>query len=121
MAKVNTHLLAFNAGEVSRIALARIDLARMRMAAECQVHWMPVARGAMMLRPGMQQLFETKSDAVGHMVDFVYAKDDTAMLHFTANVMRVAINDALISRVAVSTTVSDSNFAGGGTWSTAAT
>lgn len=121
MAKVNTHLLAFNAGEVSRIALARIDLARMRMSAECQVNWMPFALGAMMLRPGMQQLFETKSDAAGHMVDFVYAKDDTAMLHFTANVMRVAINDALISRVAVSTTVGDANFSGSGAWSTADT
>jgi hypothetical protein len=54
MGRTNASLLAFNRGEVAKLALARVDLERMRLSAETQVNWMPTVLGPMMLRPGTQ-------------------------------------------------------------------
>jgi len=121
LARTNAPLLALNRGEVSKIALARVDLERMRLSAECQLNWLPTVLGPMSLRPGLQYVGEVKGSNPGKLIPFVYSKFDTAQLELTANVMRVRVGDTLISRLAVSTAVSDANFAGGGTWSTAGT
>jgi hypothetical protein len=52
MAKPNVPLLAFNRGEIGKHALGRIDIDELRLAAQRQVNWMPLAVGPMMLRPG---------------------------------------------------------------------
>jgi hypothetical protein len=51
--KINAPLYSLNAGEVSKIAVGRVDVAKLRMAAECQVNWLPYIVGPMMLRPGL--------------------------------------------------------------------
>src|SRR6185437_8958689 len=121
MARENAPLYALNAGEVSKNTLARADVAKMRLAAQCQVNWMPWVVGPMMLRPGLLHVGEVLNDSPCRPLAFVYAKTDTALIELTANVARIWINEALLTRVAVGTTVSDPNFAGGGSWSTAAT
>ena len=119
MAKVNAPLLGLNAGEVSRIALSRVDLAKLRLAAQCQVNWQPFVVGAMMLRPGLEFVGQVKNDVACELLSFVYSKTDTAQIELTNATMRVRIADALVARTAVSTAISDPNFAGGGTWSLA--
>jgi hypothetical protein len=42
--KINAPLYSLNAGEVSKIAIGRVDIAKLRMAAECQVNWLPLRR-----------------------------------------------------------------------------
>ncbi|MES2671622.1 MAG: hypothetical protein V4673_14560 [Pseudomonadota bacterium] len=121
MGKTNAALLAMNRGEVSKIALARIDLERMRLSAECQLNWMPTVVGAMSLRPGLQYVGETRGSNPALLVPFVYSKFDTALLELTANVLRIRVNDVLLSRVSVATAISDPTFNGGGAWTTAAT
>lgn len=121
MGRINAPLLALNRGEVSKIALARVDVERLRLSAECQLNWLPTVIGSMMLRPGLQIVGETRGSQECELVPFVYSKFDTALLELTANVMRVRVNDVLVSRVAVSTPISDPNFAGGGTWTTSNT
>lgn len=121
MPKMDAPLLAFNRGEVSKVALARIDLEKMRLSAECQINLEPYVVGPAMLRRGLEYIGEVLSDAEAIAIDFVYGKSDTALLELTDSVLRVWISDALLTRPAVSTTISDPNFFGGGSWSTADT
>lgn len=119
MAKTNAHLLAFNRGEVSKIALARIDQAKLQLATEVQVNWMPFALGPAMLRPGLKFIGEIAGDNPCVLVDFIYSATDTSLLELTDSTLRVWINDALLSRLAVGTVVLDPNMSGSGShWDT---
>ena len=121
MAKTNAPLYALNQGEVSKMALARVDVAKMRFAAECQLNWLPWVIGPMMLRPGFIYVGEIYSDLAAKLIKFVFAKTDTASIETTPNLMRVRVDDALITRVAVLTAVGDASFAGTGSWATTGT
>lgn len=121
MARTNAALLAMNRGEVSKIALARVDVERMRLSAECQLNWLPTVVGSMGLRPGFQFVGEVRNDSPAILVPFVYSKFDTALLELSANTLRIWINDRLITRGTVNTQISDQNFSGIGTWTTTGT
>jgi hypothetical protein len=45
MPKFDAPPYALNRGEVSKIALARVDVKKLRLAAECQVNRMPFVIG----------------------------------------------------------------------------
>jgi hypothetical protein len=119
--KVNAPLYSLNAGEVSKIALARVDIAKLRMAAACQVNWLPYVVGPMSLRPGLFYVGEVLGDAPARLVRFVFSKLDTALIELTANNMRVWINEVLVTRAAVATVIGDPSFQGLGNWTTANT
>ena len=122
MAKVNAQLLGFNAGEVSKLALARVDLAKMRLSADSQLNWLPWVMGPMMLRPGLLYVGEVYDDVQGIEVPFVFSKLDTALLELTPNLLRVRVGEALVTRVAVGTVVLDPTFTGSGShWTTSNT
>lgn len=101
MAKVNTQFLALNRGLVSRLALARVDLKRMALSAETYDNWMPRVMGSMMLRPGLGYISSTKSNAAAIHIPFVFNTDDTAIIELTDSVMRVRVDDTIITRPAV--------------------
>src|SRR5258707_6290009 len=119
--KANPALYSLNAGEVSKIGLARVDVAKLRMAAACQVNWLPYVVGPMAMRPGLTYVGEVLGDAPARLLRFIFSKLDTALIELTANKMRVWVNEALVSRAAVGTTIGDPFFAGLGNWSTANT
>ena len=110
MAKILSALLAFNRGLVSRLALARSDLKRMALSAEEQTNWMPRAMGSMMLRPGMQYLGSTRSDLAAAFIPFIFSATDTAAIELTDSSMRVWVSGAVITRVAVSSAVTNGTF-----------
>lgn len=116
--KTNAPIYALNGGEVSKIALTRVDVAKMRLAAACQLNWMPFVLGPMMMRPGMEFIGEVLGSLSTKLLRFSYAKNDTALLELTPLNMRVWINDVLLSRVAVGTTVQDPTFQNTGAWTT---
>lgn len=105
MARVNTLFASLNMGEVSQLALARTDLQRLRVAAQSMVNWLPRTLGPMMLRPGTEFIGEVKGDAPAKIFPFVSAFDDTAILELTDSKLRVWVNDALVTRKAVGTTI----------------
>lgn len=109
-------LYAFNRGLVSPLALARQDLKRMALSAETQTNWMPRVMGAMSLRPGSVYLQPTRNNAASVTLPFVFATDDTALVELTDQAMRVVLDDAVISRVAVTATVADGDFAALTAW-----
>jgi hypothetical protein len=110
--KTNAPLYSLNAGEVSKIALARVDVAKLRMAAECQLNWLPFVVGPMMLRPGLEYVGEVLGDAPGRLIRFVYSKLDTSLIELTANQMRIWIDEVLLTRPTVSTEILDPYFTG---------
>ena len=103
--RTNAPLYSLNAGEVSKIALARVDVAKLRMAAACQVNWLPYVVGPMTLRPGLYYVAEVLGDAPARLVRFVFSKLDTALIELTANQMRVWINETLVNRATVPTAI----------------
>lgn len=121
MAKTNAPLLAFNRGLVSNSALTRVDVDRIRLSAETMENWLPKTAGAMFLRPGFGYIGANRNNAFGIDIPFVAATDDTALIEFADGKMRVRVNDVLVSRVSVSTTISNSTFATSTSWADGST
>jgi hypothetical protein len=117
MAKAVAPLLALNRGEVSKYALGRIDVEKLRLAAGCQLNWLPYVLGPMSLRPGLMAIGEVLGDQPSRLLRFVFSKLDTALIELTPNQMRVWVDDVLVTRAAVATAISDPGFNGGGSWS----
>lgn len=101
-------LYAFNRGIVSRLALARLDLAKLKLSAEVQTNWMPRALGSMMLRPGMGYLGAVAGKSRG--IPFVFAASDTALIELSAAVMRVWVGDQLLTRAASASAITNGTF-----------
>lgn len=105
MAQQNLPLLSFNRGLVSPKALARVDLDRTRLSAARMNNWLPKSQGAMRIRPGTKWLGSSYNDTGAQFIEFVAATDDTALPELTPEKMRVWIDDALLGRPPVDTTV----------------
>lgn len=110
MARDEVEYITFNRGEVSPLALARTDIKRVAMAAEEQVNFIPRVLGPMSLRPGLQFIGNSRSNLRAFYLPFVFSTDDTAIIELTANTMRVRVNEALVTRPSVSTTVTNGTF-----------
>lgn len=121
MAKQNAALQSFTHGETSKEALGRIDIEKMRLAAECQVNWMPYVLGPMQVRPGLQYIGEVYLDAAGREIPFVFSKLDTARIELTPSIMRVWVSDAVVTRVSVSTTITSGTMLSSSGWVTTGT
>lgn len=116
MASENIPLIAFNRGVISPLALCRVDLKRTAMSAETQTNFMPRLLGSMMLRPGMQYIVGTKSNLAAIHIPFIFSTTDTAILQFTNTVMRILISGTALTRVSVSTAVTNGTFGAAGSW-----
>ena len=118
MAKRSKNLLAFNRGVISDIGLARIDLDRMAMSASLQRNFMPRVLGSMMLRPGLEFIGSTRSNAFARNIPFIFQQDDKAVIELTEGAMRVRVNAELLERPAVATTIANDLFdlAGHAAW-----
>ena len=102
--------VAFNRGLISPIALARVDLDRMAFSCETMTNWMPRTLGSMSLRPGLGYLGATRSNLTTKFVPFIFSASDVALVEFTNLRMRVWIDDEVLTRGSVSTTVSNGTF-----------
>lgn len=105
-------LFALNRGVVSPLALARSDVKKLALAAQTQTNWLPRVLGPMMLRPGRSYLGSTASNLAARYLKFIFATDDTALLELTNQAMRVWIDDVLLTRPVVTTTITNGTFAG---------
>ena len=110
MATGDQEFLAFNRGLVSRFALARTDLAKLKLAAQRFVNWMPRALGAMSLRVGLGYKGATASNAQARLLPFVFSSSDVAKLEITNTLVRVWVDDALVTRGSVSTVFANGTF-----------
>ena len=102
--------LAFNRGLISPLALARVDIKRLGLSAEVFTNYIARSLGSMSLRPGLAYLFNTLGNNQARCIPFVFSTSDVARVEFTNLIMRVFVNDAVITRVAVSTAVLNGDF-----------
>ncbi|MCO5159623.1 MAG: hypothetical protein M9939_00685 [Mesorhizobium sp.] len=119
MASVRTFLHAMNVGVHDSTALTRIDLERMRLAAETQTNFMAKATGPGFMRPGLEYLFTTTG--VSWLKEFVFGATDASNMLFSDEEMRIVVDDALLTRPAVTATVSSGTFAASAGWTLSAT
>lgn len=120
MARVHTALNSLNRGEVSKDALARIDIERLRLSAETQENFLPFTLGPMMLRPGYEYVGSMRSDLSGRLLPFVFSNSDTAIIELTEGVLRVwtvsDTDETLIVRPSHSDTVVAGDFSAATGW-----
>lgn len=110
MPQINAPLLAFNRGIVSKLALARTDIERIKLSAEIQTNWMPRSLGSMMLRAGWKYIGGTLNDAQSVNVPFVFSASDTAIIELSGQTMRVRVDETIISRPSVSSQTTNGTF-----------
>jgi hypothetical protein len=110
MAEQDIALLSLNAGECSRFALARIDLAKLKAATETQTNFLPTVLGPTFMRPGTGLQDHTKSDLGAQLLEFVYDATTKALLVCTPLVMRVMVDGVYVTRGSVATAVTNGTF-----------
>lgn len=116
--KVNTYLHALNVGVQDKTALARVDLERMRLAAEEQTNFMAQAVGPGFMRPGFEYLTSTDGNAECRFKEFIFGAADAALMEFTNGSFRVLVDDQVITRAAVTSTVTNGDFSSAAGWTT---
>lgn len=102
MARVHTALNALNRGEISKDALGRVDIERLRLSAEIQENWLPFTLGPMMLRPGFAYCGAMRGNGQGRLLPFVFSNSDRALIELTVTAMRIWLvtetDETVISR-----------------------
>lgn len=108
----------FNRGEIGEDSIARDDIQRVRNSAALMTNFLPKRLGPMSYRPGLEwKLTETGET---YTVPFVKSINDKAILLFSNNELRVVVNNALITRTTVASTITNPNFTSNITgWTTA--
>lgn len=102
-------LAIFNRGLVSRLAVARTDVARVALSAETMTNWMPRTLGSMMIRPGLQYLGE--AEGPGAYVPFIYSNEDCGIIELTAGTLRFWDDGTdLLTRTASTAVISNGAF-----------
>lgn len=102
--------LALNRGLVSRLGLARSDVKRIALSAETYHNYIARVLGSMSIRPGLGHLGSTQSNAVARFLPFIFSTSDKASVELTDLNLRVWVDDAVITRPAVTTTITNGTF-----------
>lgn len=118
MAETNTYLHAFNVGVHDKTALTRVDLERMRLAAEDQTNILCRATGPGFMRPGTQYLTPSAGSAECRLKEFIFGATDAALFEFTNQALRIIVDDVVVTRQAVSSTVINGDFSSSTGWDT---
>ncbi|MES9841225.1 MAG: hypothetical protein ABW134_11785 [Candidatus Thiodiazotropha endolucinida] len=98
----------FNRGEISKEAFTREDYRKVGNSCELIRNFMPKRLGPMMFRPGTTYI----GDVIGrsYFIPFVASITDKALLEVTQDKLRVWVDDALVSRSAVTATILNGTF-----------
>lgn len=100
---------AFNRGIISPLALARFDLKRLALSAQICANWMFRTLGSMMLRPGLAYVDSTYNNVAAVHIPFIFSIPDTAIIELTNTLLRVRINEQVLTRVSVVTAITNGN------------
>ncbi len=98
----------FNRGEIDSRMLARDDVERARQSGSYVKNFRPEKFGPMNFREGTEMLGVVPG--ISNFLGFIAATDDTALLELTDEQLRVWVDDALVARTSVTTTVTNGTF-----------
>jgi hypothetical protein len=110
MPKQNIPLYAFNRGLISKKALARVDLERVGLSAGTMTNWTPRMLGNMAPRVGTEYVNSTDGNNYAVHIPFTFSADDKATIELTDEKLHVEIDEEIVTRVAVSTAVTNGTF-----------
>ncbi len=108
MARDKPTIFAFNRGLITPLALARTDLDRVALSAETYQNFVPRVFGSAMLRPGLGYLRTLGTET--WYIPFIFSTTDTALIELTDASMTVLVDDAVITRGSVSSTIANGTF-----------
>lgn len=125
MADVTPLIHSFNAGEISKAALNRIDLDRTRLNAEIQENLFPYAIGKAIIRPGTEYLGRSLN-ARSRIIPFAKTLTAKAILELGVDSsaqgkLRVWIDGVLVTRPAVSAAITNGSFSSSTGWTSTLT
>lgn len=110
MGTFDVALHSLNAGVVSRKGLARVDLTKMRIAAEVQENLLPTVLGPAIFRPGTGFITRTHDDGVPTGIPFVFNAAVKALLEITNSVVRIIVDDVPLTRPSVTSSITNGTF-----------
>ena len=98
----------FNRGEVGANSIARDDVKKVVNSASLMTNFFPERLGPMSYRNGME--YKDTLAGVSYIVPFVKKVDDTALLIFSDDALRIAIDGELVNRTTVPASVTNPSF-----------
>lgn len=110
MGSVNAPFYSLNSGVVGAEALGRIDVAKMRVAAEVQTNLLPRVLGPAQFRPGTAYHARTRGDLDARLLPFTFNVETKALLELTSGVLRPILDGVPLTRPAVTAAVANGNF-----------
>lgn len=120
MASVNAPIYSLNGGEVGDEGLARLDLERLQFAGSLYQNILPRVIGSMTIRPGLEHIADIDFGDV-QLLEHNYS-GGSALIPILSNFeMRVVKDDALVTRGAVSTAITNGDFNSFTGWTNAST
>lgn len=117
MAQAKPLVHSLNAGEVSAATLARVDQEKARLWAETQENLFPFTIGKAMMRQGTTYL----GDADDHSrrvreLPFIKSLTAQAGIEMSDGLLRIWVDDELVTREAVTSTVTNGDFSSSAGW-----
>lgn len=117
MAQARPLIHSINAGEVSVSALARVDQEKAKLWAETQENLFPFTIGKGMMRQGTTHLGEANNSSnVVRGIEFVKSLDAQAGLELSSALLRIWVDDALVTRASVTSSVTNGDFSSSAGW-----
>ncbi|MEL6216746.1 MAG: hypothetical protein AAFQ99_13860, partial [Pseudomonadota bacterium] len=102
-------LNTFNRGEIGPLAFGRDKVERIQNSAELVENWVPMRLGPMIRRGGFEVIAAALTGS--RCFDFFYALDELATLELGDSLLRIWKDDALMTRTAVTSTLTNGTFA----------
>jgi hypothetical protein len=119
MATVRTYQHSFAVGVHDTTALPRIDLERMRLAAEVQTNFLAKTSGPGFMRPGLEHI--NTASGITRLKDFVFGATDASAMKFANQTLEIITSDVAVTRPTVTAAVTSGTFAASTGWTLAAT
>ena len=108
MSKLSVVYNKFNRGEIGDNSITRDDVKKVANSATLMRNFSPERLGPMSYRPGME--YHVDVDIETRLVPFVKKIDDKALLAFSDDDLRVIVDDAVVTRTAVTSSITNGTF-----------
>ena len=108
MAKSKSEVVAFNAGELGKEALARVDIENYPRGSEIMENIFPLRQGGMTKMPGTVHVGSTPSNGVALLRPFIFSETQRFAMEFSQNKIRLIFEGAYVTVAGAAATI--------GTW-----
>lgn len=108
MAKSKSEVVAFNAGELGKEALARVDIDNYPRGSEIMENIFPLRQGGMTKMPGTVHVGSTPSNGVALLRPFIFSETQRFAMEFSQNRIRLIFEGAYVTVAGAAATI--------GTW-----